>query len=64
MNIRIWFIWFLSGLLGLVACGPDVTAVKGVATDIVIVYQREGGFTGITQEWTIHPDGRVQQRSW
>jgi len=61
MNIRIWLIWLLSGLLGLVACGPDVTALKDVATDIEIVYQREGGFTGGTQEWTIHPDGRVQQ---
>jgi hypothetical protein len=54
MNIRIWFIWLLTGLLGLVACGPQATAVQGVATDIVIIYQREGGFTGITQVWTIY----------
>jgi hypothetical protein len=61
MNSRIWFIWFVSGLLGLAACGPDIASEKGIATDIVIVYQRAGGFSGITQEWTIHPDGRVQQ---
>jgi hypothetical protein len=59
MNIRIWFIWLLTGLLGLVACGPQATAVQGVATDIVIIYQREGGFTGITQVWTIYPDGSI-----
>jgi hypothetical protein len=25
----------------------------------VIVYQKSGGFTGITEEWTIFPDGRI-----
>ena len=61
MSVRIGFIWFLSALLGLVACGPEFVSVESVAADSVIIYQREGGFTGGTQKWTIHPDGRVQQ---
>ena len=59
MRIKACFIWLLIGLLGLAACGPDAAPVKGVSTDIVITYQREGGVAGITQEWIIYPDGQI-----
>lgn len=57
--VKTVLIFSLFGLLGLAACGPDPTPVKGVSTDIVITFQREGGFAGINQEWLIFPDGRV-----
>ena len=59
MRIKARFIWLLLGLLGLAACGPDAAPVKGVSTDIVITYQRQGGVAGITQEWVIYPDGKI-----
>ncbi len=59
MRFKVRFIWLLIGLLGLAACGPDAAPVKGVSTDIVITYQREGGIAGITQEWIIYPDGQI-----
>jgi len=59
MRLKAQLIWLLLGLLGLAACGPDAAPVKGVSTDIKITYQRQGGVTGITQEWEIYPDGRI-----
>lgn len=43
----------------LAACGSESSSVEGVSTDIEIIYRREGGIAGITQEWTIFPDGRI-----
>ena len=58
-RVKAHFILLLIGLLGLAACKSDSAPVPGVSTDIVITYQREGGFAGITQEWIIFPDGRI-----
>ena len=59
MCIKAHFIGLLIGLLGLAACGPDTAPVRGVSTDIMITYQRQGGVAGITQEWIIYPDGQI-----
>jgi hypothetical protein len=59
IQIKTHFIWVLIGLLGLAACSPDAAPVKGVSTDIMITYQRQGGVAGITQEWVIYPDGQI-----
>jgi hypothetical protein len=59
MQIKAHFVWLLLGLLGLAACSPDTAPVRGVSTDIMITYQREGGVAGITQEWVIYSDGKI-----
>ena len=40
---------------------PTATLVDGTMESAVasIVYERTGGFAGITERWTIYPDGRV-----
>ena len=48
-------------LLG-VACQPAAqpeSAEGSLPEDAVVIYGRSGGFAGLQQEWTIHPDGRV-----
>ena len=59
MRVKSWFLFIIVVLLT-TACGPAVRSVSGVSTDIVIIYQREGGFAGTSQEWVIYPDGSIE----
>ena len=59
MRVKSWFLFIIVVLLT-TACGPAIRSVSGVSTDIVIIYQREGGFAGTSQEWVIHPDGSIE----
>ncbi len=59
IQLNLFFLFVFAGLFPLVACAPDAQPIRGVATDIEITYRREGGIAGITQEWTIYPDGRI-----
>jgi len=40
---------------------PTATLVEGTkeAAEASLVYERSGGFAGITERWMIYPDGRV-----
>lgn len=60
MKHNFWLVGMVLFSL-LAACSPRVNEVRqtNVAMDTVIIYQREGGFTGISQEWVIHPDGSI-----
>jgi hypothetical protein len=48
-------------ILLLAACMPASAAGRQgrVEIDTVIVYTREGGIAGISQEWVIHSDGTI-----
>jgi Emfourin len=50
-------------LLSLIlACGPSTgSGLEGTvsSSDAVIIYSREGGFAGVSQEWVIHLDGTI-----
>ncbi len=59
IRFKTHMILLLVGLLGLAACRTGDPAVRGVAADIEITYQREGGIAGISQKWVIFPNGRV-----
>ncbi|MDX1412917.1 MAG: protealysin inhibitor emfourin [Candidatus Promineifilaceae bacterium] len=58
MGKRFWLILQFIVFLG-TACGPAVRSASSIPTDVVIVYQQEGGFAGITKEWIILPDGTI-----
>lgn len=55
---KIWFALLIS-LLIIPACRQDDQSQSQAAVDMVIIYQREGGFGGLTDQWTIHPDGSI-----
>jgi hypothetical protein len=64
MNRKPWLIGILLLLALLVACAPakenSANHQTGIDIDTVIIYEREGGFTGISQEWVIHLDGTIE----
>ncbi len=63
MNRKPWLIGLLLLLSLLVACAPanDNSANRqtGIDIDTIIIYERQGGFAGISQEWVIHLDGSI-----
>ncbi len=61
---KVWLIGILLLLSLLAACTPGGgDAADGrqdnIAVGTVIIYAREGGFAGISQEWVIHLDGTI-----
>ena len=66
MNGKIWLIALVLTLSLLAACAPadkkdeEDVRYSNIQVDTVIIYKREGGFTGISQEWVIHMDGAVE----
>lgn len=58
MHKKSWLILLIIVLLG-AACNPAVRSESIATADDVIIYQREGGFAGLSQEWTIYSDGTV-----
>lgn len=61
MARNIWAAAILIMFLALAACGPATRSnrASAITVDTVIIYEREGGFAGISQEWVIHPDGTI-----
>lgn len=61
VNQKLGFIAALLLILLIAACAPQnrPTRETSIDLDTVIVYEREGGFTGISQEWVIHLDGTI-----
>ncbi len=62
MKITLTKTWFTLIILILLvpACRPKTTRTQSQATaDMVIIYQREGGFAGLAEQWTIHPGGSI-----
>jgi hypothetical protein len=51
------FVFFLGTACSSVL-SPDSTE-GSLPDDAVVIYGRSGGFAGLQQEWTIHPDGRI-----
>ena len=64
MNRKICSIAAVVLLSLLAACAPagenDDDRISNIHVDTVIIYEREGGFTGISQEWVIHLDGTIE----
>ncbi len=54
-----YYLFLVLGVLVLVACNAKDTPASGISEDTSLTYQREGGVTGINQEWTIYPNGRI-----
>ena len=61
VNNKLGLITALFILSLLAACTPQNGPAQEMSVDVdtVIVYEREGGFTGISQEWVIHLDGTI-----
>lgn len=63
MNSKLWFSTLFLIVSLLVACAPISDRNKShqanVAVETVIIYEREGGIAGISQEWVIHLDGTI-----
>ena len=63
MNRKLWLSAIILLLSLLVACTPndgeDDGRQSSIEVDTVIIYEREGGFAGISQEWVIHLDGTI-----
>jgi len=53
-------IYILGILIIISACGPIATPMENSMDNLEIVYAREGGLAGLSQEWIIHPDGRIE----
>jgi hypothetical protein len=49
-------------LILLMGCSPKKSDSRQATleTNTTIIYEREGGFTGISQEWVIHLDGSIE----
>jgi hypothetical protein len=58
MAIRKGLLWLLLLVL-LSGCGPGGDDQGTGTADVTISYRREGGVAGLSQEWVIHLDGRV-----
>jgi hypothetical protein len=60
-NHKLRFIAALLFLSLIAACAPQKgpTRETSIDLDTILVYEREGGFTGISQEWVIHLDGTI-----
>lgn len=58
MRDKRWF-FFLIFIFLVTGCRPTVRSASTIDTSMVIVYQKEGGFAGQSQEWEIFPDGRI-----
>ena len=62
---KVWLIGMPLLLSLLAACAPGSGDAgdgrqDNIAVGTVIIYAREGGFTGISQEWVIHLDGKIE----
>lgn len=60
-NPQLWMVvlLLLASLLVGCAAGEDADRRESLAIEAVIIYEREGGFAGISQEWVIHLDGSI-----
>ena len=49
-------------LILVMGCSPKKSDSRQATleTNTTIIYEREGGFTGISQEWVIHLDGSIE----
>jgi hypothetical protein len=61
VNRKLGFVVALLLISLIVACAPQdgPTRETSIDLDTIIVYEREGGFTGMSQEWVIHLDGKI-----
>lgn len=61
MNRKLFLIAIVLLFTLLAACAPGgaLGPQTSIEIDTVIIYEREGGFAGMSQEWVIHPDGLI-----
>ncbi len=60
MARRMMILALLALLLFLAGCGPATGNRDTSEGGVTIVYRREGGFAGLSQEWVIHLDGLIE----
>lgn len=61
VNHNFWLPAILILLTLLAGCtfGNNRGRQANIAVDAIIIYEREGGFAGMSQEWVIHLDGTI-----
>ncbi len=63
MDRKIWvwvLVFFFLLLASCARLGNGGTRQADIAMDTIIIYEREGGFAGMSQEWVIHMDGTIE----